>query len=139
MRKKGNMAERQYYIVGASYGGYESQLERFIEDGIWALGWSGDDASAQHASLIKMNRGDFIAIKRMNGRGASDVTILARGIVCGVITEAKEEKRFVCTVNWIETNLQKIVPARHQGIFQSVAGPFSFTNDQDWLIDVFGF
>lgn len=131
------MAQRQYYVVGASYGGNESQLERFIEHGIWALGWNGDDAPAQYAPLMEMKRGDFIAVKRMNGRGASDVTILARGVVRGVITEAKEEKRFVCTVDWFETNVDKVVPAKHRGIFQSVAGPFVLDDDRDWLINVF--
>lgn len=132
------MENRQYYIVGASYGGCESQLERFLADGIWALGWSGEDAPSQYAPLMKMRKGDFIAVKRMNGRGASYVTILARGIVRGVITEAKEEKRFVCTVDWFEPTVNKVVPAKHRGIFQSVAGPFKLDDDRDWLINVFG-
>lgn len=131
------MEKRQYFIVGASYGGEGSQLERFVSDGIWALGWSGDDAPAQYSLLMKMKRGDFIAVKRMNGKGASDVTILARGIVRGVISEAKDERRFVCTVDWFEPSVNKVVPAKHRGIFQSVAGPFVLEDDRKWLTDVF--
>lgn len=130
--------KRQYFVVGASYNN-EPQADRFIRDGIWALGWNGDDAPSQYDPLLKMKSGDFIAIKRMNGRGQQDVTILARGIVRGVITEARDEKRFVCTVNWFETNVNKVVPAKHRGIFQSVVGPLVFEgDDKDWLTQVFG-
>lgn len=131
------MKKRQYYIVGASYGGCESQLDRFLSDGIWALGWTGDDAPSQYKPLMKMKKGDFIAVKRMNGRGATDVTILARGVVRGVILEAQEENRFICTVNWFEPSVNKVVPAKHRGIFRSVAGPFTLDEDKEWLINVF--
>lgn len=51
----------------------------------------------------------------------------------------KEENRFVCTVDWFEPTVEKVVPAKHLGIFQSVAGPFKLDDDKrDWLINVFG-
>jgi len=131
------MDKRQYFVVGASYGSSESQLDRFVHDGIWALGWSGEDQPGQYAAARKMKSGDLIAVKRRNGRGASDITILARGIVRGIIAEAADEKRFVCTVDWFETGLEVLVPMKHKTI-QSVAGPFVLDDDRDWLVKVFG-
>ncbi|MEB3733160.1 hypothetical protein ULF88_01245 [Halopseudomonas pachastrellae] len=32
-----------YWVVGASWGGTEHQDKKFIEQGIWMLGWEEDD------------------------------------------------------------------------------------------------
>jgi len=134
------MNKRQYFVVGASYGGNNPQQERFVRDGIWALGWTKEDHPFQFETCLKMKPGDFIAIKRRNGKGASTITVLARGIIKGIIPEAIENGRFVCTVEWFEKDLEEKVPLKHRDTLASAAGPF-YLNDEDdyaWLTQVFG-
>lgn len=134
------MNKRQYFIVGASYGGNESQYERFIKDGIWVLGWHKDDDHMQYEAACKMKPGDFIAIKRRNGRGAKTMTILARGVVKSIITDSQEDGRFICQVHWYDVDVNESVPMHHRGSIATVTGPL-FTDDvyeTSWLMSVFG-
>lgn len=60
------MSTESLYFVGANYRG-QSQLSRFLREGIWELGWQGDENNKQYvkmASLLnKIESGDQILIK----------------------------------------------------------------------------
>ncbi|MCK1230235.1 AAA family ATPase [Streptococcus uberis] len=60
------MSSENLYFVGAHFGG-QSQLSRFKKEGIWELGWQGDEKNKQYikmASLLnKIEPGDPIIIK----------------------------------------------------------------------------
>ncbi len=93
---------------------------------MWMLGWEkgGPDKLAK-----KINIGDRIAIKRMKGRGKSEICILHIGIVKGVI---KDTSNVVCAVDWVATNLKRDVPSR--GFYKSIHGPVT---DIPWLNEAF--
>lgn len=116
-----------YWLVGASWGGADHQDQRFIEQGIWMLGW---EDGHQVDLAAQMRQGDRIAIKRMKGKGQTGIRILHLGIIRGVILETN---KVICTVNWVATDLNRDV-AESRGAFQSIHGPFKH---DAWVQDVF--
>ena len=60
------MNSENIYFVGANYGS-ESQLSRFLEEGIWELGWQGNEKNKQSIKMVsllnKIKSGDHILIK----------------------------------------------------------------------------
>ncbi|EKF9426812.1 hypothetical protein O1C19_003472 [Vibrio cholerae] len=42
-----------YWVVGASWGGVDHQDQKFVEQGIWMLGWSEEDQPAQYKKHLK--------------------------------------------------------------------------------------
>ena len=117
----------QYWVVGASWGGVKHQDERFLEQGIWVLGWK---TGKQPARAAEIQPGDRMAIKRMKGKGKTGITIMHLGIVRGVIPDAN---RVICTVDWVATNLKRDIP-ESRGCFQSIHGPFE---KDAWIEQVF--
>lgn len=116
-----------YWVVGASWGGTEHQDERFLQEGIWLLGWE-DGAQPERASAIQA--GDRIAIKRMKGRGQTGIRIMHLGVVKGVILDVN---KVICTVDWVATHLNRDI-SESRGCFASIHGPF----DHDaWVQEVF--
>lgn len=83
-------ADRPCWFVGAAWGGYDDQTERFVAEGIWENGW--EDGPTLDI-VRQMQPGDRIAIKaahtRKNGlpfpypegRTASVMRIKAAGVV----------------------------------------------------------
>ena len=116
-----------YWLVGASWGGADHQDQRFIEQGIWMLGW---EDGHQVDLAAQMRQGDRIAIKRMKGKGQTGIRILHLGIIRGVILETN---KVICTVNWVATHLNRDVP-ESRGAFQSIHGPFKH---DAWVQEVF--
>lgn len=117
----------KYWVVGASWGGKDHQDDRFLEQGIWMLGW---ESGQQNERAEKIECGDRIAIKRMKGKGQTGILIKHLGIVKGTI---KETNKIICTVDWVAKNLDRDV-AESRGCFASVHGPF----EQDaWVNEVF--
>ena len=90
-----------YWVVGASWGGVDHQDQRFVDEGMWMLGWE-DGHQPQRAAQIQP--GDRIAIKRMRGKGQTGIRIFHLGIVKGVNLETN---KVICTVNWVATNLDR--------------------------------
>lgn len=117
----------KYWVVGASWGGIDHQDQRFVEQGIWMLGWE-DGQQPQRAA--NMQAGDRIAIKRMKGQGQTGIRILHLGIIKGVILDTN---RVICTVNWVATNLDRDV-SEGRGCFQSVHGPYEHDS---WIQQIF--
>jgi hypothetical protein len=119
---------RNYWIVGAMYGGRDDQLPRFVRRGYWKLGWTEEEQPHMASLRDQIEPDDRIAVKRMMGRGSSDIRIVALGIV----TEVDSEDGRVY-VRWVVDNLDRVVEAR--GCFQSIHGPFA--EDDNWTKEVF--
>lgn len=117
----------RYWIVGASWGGIEHQDAKWVEQGIWMLGWK---EGHQPERAADMRPGDRIAIKRMKGKGQTGIRIMHIGIIRGVIMETD---RVICTVNWVATDLNRDV-AESRGCFQSIHGPYEH---DAWTQEVF--
>ena len=117
----------QYWVVGASWGGVDHQDQRFLDQGIWMLGWK-DGAQPERAR--EMQPGDRIAIKRMKGQGQIGIRILHLGIIRGVILDTD---KIICTVNWVATNLDRNIE-ESKGCFASIHGPFPH---DPWVEQVF--
>lgn len=115
-----------YWVVGAFWGG-RHQDQKFIEQGIWMLGW---EKGNQTERALEMQPGDRIAIKRMKGKGQTGITIYHLGIIRGVIHEAN---KVICTVNWVATDLKRNIE-ESRGCFASVHGPFKH---DAWIENIF--
>jgi hypothetical protein len=135
---------RQYFVVGASSNDDQNLdlSEKFISRGYWEMddrlkpsrpGIKGalDEKSIDRYSKIQV--GDRIAIKRMNGMGSDKVVIMAIGIVT-----ALDEDLYRIYVNWVKDNMQKKVDSR--GCFARIHGPYKInesTEARDWLNEIF--
>lgn len=117
----------QYWLVGASWGGTDHQDARFVEQGIWVLGWR---RGSQAAKAGRMQPGDRIAIKRMKGKAQRGIRIRHLGVIRGVV---RDTNRVVCTVDWVATDLNRDI-SESRGCFQSVHGPFQ---RDPWIEQIF--
>jgi hypothetical protein len=105
-----------YWVVGAMLGGHDDQYDIFIRRGYRFLGWSNQQQPAQAALRDQIQPGDRIAIKRMLGKGSSNIEIRAIGIVEEI---DPSDKRIY--IRWAASGLQREVPAN--GYFASIHGP----------------
>lgn len=119
-----------YWVVGASWGGVEHQDKKFIEQGIWMLGWEEGDQPAQYKKASEMKVDDRIAIKRMKGGGQTGIKIFHLGIIKGVILETN---KVICTVDWLATNLDRNIE-ESRGCFKSIHRPFEH---DEWVEKIF--
>lgn len=116
-----------YWVVGASWGGVDHQDAKFIEQGIWMLGW---EEGGQPAKASEMKPGDRIAIKRMKGKAQTGIKILHLGIIKGVILETS---KVICAVTWVAVDLDRNI-TESRGCFQSIHGLFQH---DAWVQEVF--
>ncbi len=77
------------------------------------------DVPKDDRKIAQMKAGDRLAVKHMNGKGQSDITIVAIGIVNGI-----EER--VVYVDWVLKDLNRKVPSR--GCFGTLHGPYTYKN-----------
>ena len=117
-----------YWVVGAMWGGQNDQYEIFMRRGYWFLGYGDEESPQQEDRRNQMRAGDRIAIKRMLGRGSSEIEIRALGI----IKEIDSEDSCVY-IDWLVKNMSRHVPAR--GCFGSVHGPFN--QEDEWVQQAF--
>jgi len=132
----------QYWVVGATWGGTDDVLPQFIKRGYWYC-WdanqfdnektgAGNTIKNQQERFELVRPGDRIAVKRLLGKGASEMAILAIGIVKDI--DLKEWRIYV---NWVITEIE----ARHvplKGCAASIHGPFSKNGDDaPWVQEVF--
>jgi len=113
----------QHFYVGASFDSTECQLERFFQERIWENGFikhlkkhpeertSGTDQYEK--TMEKIAKGDTLIVKRLNGKGATTMRVLAIGIVLG--------KNFDQTlrVAWVMQDLNLEVPLSCIGTLSS--------------------
>ena len=120
----------KFWLVAASYedgGVYHDCSEDFIQKGKWQLFYEEGAVVRYDNRLAKIDVGDRIAIKAMNGRAQTDITIKAIGIVKGVDVDLR-----IVYVDWIVTGLKRVVDSR--GCFGSIHGPYKKDN---WVRRVF--
>ena len=85
---------RNYWLVGANYG-KESQLDRFLKDGIWESRYNEGKASDQNLlELVKtIKKGDVIILKSTSTKGKEHnqpfLRVSGIGIVAGDIEQTK--------------------------------------------------
>ena len=121
--------EKKYYVVGANWSG-EKKYDEFYRRGYWEMGYA-DKEKPDFASIRDDIRpGDRIAIKSMEGQGASTILIHALGIV-------KEVAEGRVYINWLVTRLNRHVDAH--GCLSTIRGPFTLSEDKDkaWIQSVF--
>lgn len=70
--------DKQYWLVGATYGNEGDQAENFVSGGYWMLGWKENDAPLQMTRCNKIRPGDRIAIKTTRTRGYTNDNSVCR-------------------------------------------------------------
>jgi len=124
-----------YWVVGASWDGTDHKDGEFIENKIWVLGYKENESKHQYQKAQKIKKNDRIAIKRMMGKGSSEIKILHVGIVEGVVDYGN---LVICVVNWLVTN--KNISVESRGCFASIHGPYQMNGDtgnKNWLDSIF--
>jgi len=132
----------QYWLVGATWGGTEDVLPKFIKCGYWYC-WDPNqfkndetdvsDAVKKQWNLIKQIKpGDRIAVKRLLGKGKTEMAILAIGIVkCVDLGELR------VYVDWVLTDI-KGRNVLLKGCLASIHGPFlNNGSSATWVQEVF--
>lgn len=133
--------DKQYWVVGAMWGGTEDVLKTFLLRGYWYCwdiknieepvlkGTGGNSVQAQRKRFLEIRKDDRIAVKRMLGGGAKEIEIRALGIV-----EDVDHGEWRVYVRWItDENFSRKVPLK--GCTASIHGPFE-PNDP-WVQQVF--
>lgn len=128
--------KHQYWAVGAMWGGGKDgdAYDEFIRWKCWYSGYSHEEQPAQCELINQICVGDRLAIKKMMGRGATQVMIRAVGIVTDIEEmnmNGKQIKRF--HMNWVLPSLNRLVPAK--GAFKTIQGPYA--SDDLWTQQVF--
>lgn len=128
-----------YWVVGAMWGGSDDVLDTFIERGYWYC-WetsenssadsdSGNSVATQRERFTQIKKGDRIAVKKMLGRGSTEIEIRALGIVKDV-----DQEEWRAYVEWLTTKeFSRKVPIK--GCAASVHGPFQYS--EPWVREVF--
>lgn len=120
----------KFWLVAASWeeaGVYHDCSDDFIDKGMWRLWYGAGEVVRYDNRLAQVAVGDRIAIKAMNGRGQTDITIKAIGIVKGIDIDTR-----TVYVNWVVTGLNRKVESR--GCYGSIHGPYKKDN---WIRRVF--
>ena len=105
-----------YWIVGANVDN-QDMTDEFVKHGFWFA-----DALGAQQSIAQIQRGDRVAIKRMLGRGATEVAIKALGVVEKVASYAALGFQMVY-VTWIPLVDDRRAP--FQGWGAAIHGPYS--------------
>lgn len=103
--------EKTYWLVGYSFGSTNSQLQRFISEGIWES--KHDDDNARDQKMIPLvqsiSEGDIVILKSISTKGSKHdqpfMRIKAVGIATSNITTYKSDSSTMCqcTVRYIST------------------------------------
>lgn len=131
--------DKSYWVVGAMWGGSDDVLDQFMRRGYWYCwdigkepvpeGFAGNSVETQRERFRKIKRGDRIAVKRMMGRGASEMEVRALGIVRDV-----DHDEWRVYVQWLtDESFRRNVPLK--GCTASIHGPFE--SDDPWTQQVF--
>ena len=104
---------KNYWLAGFSYGGTDSQLDRFISNDIWECGYNESNESDK--KLLEetkgISEGDIIILKSTSTKGSnheeSFLRVKAVGLVTKAVTTNKEEDGIIrcqCSVDYINTD-----------------------------------
>ncbi|MES2242564.1 MAG: AAA family ATPase [Pseudomonadota bacterium] len=129
--KQNNASPSTTWFVGASFGGTDDQMSRFLAEGIWENGYND-----KHLELVRsMQPGEKIAIKAAytrkhglpfdnRGRTVSVMGIKAIGTITGNLNDGKRVK-----VDWT-----KVEPVR-EWYFNTHRGTIWRVLPGDWMTD----
>ena len=103
--------EKNYWLVGYSFGSTESQLQRFISHGIWESRYDDDNARDQKMIPLaqSISEGDIVILKSTSTKGSKHnqpfMRIKAVGIVTSDITTNKADSSTMCqcSVRYVST------------------------------------
>ena len=118
-----------YFVVGATFEDADGTTypmdKELVEQGIWTLGWRppfGEHPNAKqfYESANQIQRGDRIAIKKMDGKGG--VNILHIGIAKKPF---KIDDTIICSVDWINIESFPDRKAGLNGWVGAAYGPYS--------------
>ena len=103
--------EKTYWLVGYSFGSTESQLQRFLSDGVWES--RHDDGNANDQKMIPLaqsiSEGDILILKSTSTKGSKHdqpfMRIKAVGVVTSNITTYKIDSFTTCqcSVRYVST------------------------------------
>jgi hypothetical protein len=108
-------------IRSVSFAGYhhratDNMMPEFISSSTWTNGWAESGCIADNTRVELFNErtrllqpGDFLITKKLNGRGANTMTLLAIGIVIGRKNDA------TVYVAWVLPRLELVVPLKEVG------------------------
>jgi len=114
-----------YWLVGATWAGHD-QKNDFYNRGYWEMGYNDNDKPNFAKKRDNIKKGDRIAVKSMDGKGATTITIHSFGIV----KDVADKKVYV---DWILKDLNRKVESR--GAFATIHGPYNY--EDDWTNKVF--
>ena len=128
-----------YWVVGAMWSGSEDVLGMFLKRGYWycwdigeesgAESDAGNSVATQRERFKQIKAGDRLAVKKMLGRGATEIEVRALGIVKDV-----DHKEWRIYVDWLtEATFTRRVPIK--GCTASVHGPFQ--GSDSWVHETF--
>jgi len=112
IKEKLDRSIKNYWLAGFSYGGTDSQLDRFISNGIWECVYNESNESDK--KLLEetkgISEGDIIILKSTSTKGSnheeSFLRVKAVGLVTKAVTTNKEENGIIrcqCSVDYINT------------------------------------
>lgn len=113
IKEKLDRTIKNYWLAGFSYGGTDSQLDRFISDGIWGCEYneSNESDKKQFEETKGISEDDIIIMKSTSTKGSNHdqpfLRIKAVGIVTKAITTKKEDDGIIrcqCSVDYISTD-----------------------------------
>jgi hypothetical protein len=114
-----------YWLVGSNWGGAD-QAETFFLRGYWESGYDDNEPLDQTKRRKLVRVGDRIALKSMDGHGATTITVKALGIV-------KDMDDHKIYIDWKITDLNRSVPSH--GAYATIHGPYTFS--EAWIHEAF--
>lgn len=89
---------KKYYYAGFSFGGNDSQLDRFIKDGVW----EGAGTKMVNDLIRKIKPNDILILKTSSTKGEKHdlpfIRIYAIGVVKSKPKQLENSKHFICDV-----------------------------------------
>ena len=129
------MKHTRTWLCGATWGS-DDLYDQFIREEKWVLGWTNDPqpdgCPAQFNKAQQIRIGDGIVLKRLCGRGAQTMRILARGTVMD--DPVVQDGLVCCRVLWKDKGCDKLVNLH--ACCSAIKGPFVYgidPNDDRWL------
>lgn len=126
MESTNNIEEtRAYWLVGFSFGGNDSQIERFFKNNIWEGGFDNSDRQLQLVQSIK--KGDILILKSVSTKGEKhDVPFLRiKGV--GIVESDMSSKQKTdsstlcsCEVKYIKVDEKDFVGSDYGGFRKTV-------------------
>jgi len=114
----------KYWVVGATWGD-DNLAERFYLRGNWQMGYNDKDQPGYAEKIKRIEKGDRIAVKKRDGKGANTISIKAIGIV-------KDVADGIVYIDWLVTGLDRHVACKNY--FGTIHGPVT---DDVWRNEAF--